>query len=200
MGDTTPLRGRGRLSSIELMPSECDGIIAWAAGELSDRERTQIDIYADFVDKCEALMAEHRGELEFTIPAFSSFNRYAVKQARLTRRLDQTRQIVAALAERHDPADADNLTIMASETVKSLVLHLLADADEDSIDPKGVMQLATALRQAAAAQGISSDRRRKVEADFAKKAEAAVTAVAKAKGLSTETVEAIMTEVLGVTK
>lgn len=196
MADTP--RGRGRLSSIELMPSECDGIIAWAAGELSNRERTQIDIYAEFVDKCEAVMAEHHGELEFTIPAFSSFNRYAMKQARLTRRLDQTRQIVAALAERHNPADSDNLTIMASETVKSLVLHLLADADEDSIAAKDVMQLATALRQAAAAQGISTDRRRKVEADFARKAEAAVTAVAKAKGLSTETVEAIMTEVLGV--
>lgn len=198
MGDTP--RGRGRLSSIDLMPSECDGIIAWAAGELSNRERTQVDIYAEFVDRCEALMAERRGELEFAIPAFSSFNRYAMKQARLTRRLDQTRQIVAALSERHDPADADNLTIMASETVKSLVLHLLADADEDTIDPKGVMQLATALRQAAAAQGISSDRRRKVEAEFARKAEAAVTAVAKAKGLSTETVEAIMSEVLGVAR
>lgn len=191
-------RGRGRLSSIELMPSECDGIIAWAAGELSNRERTQIDIYAEFIDKCEALMAEHRGELEFRIPAFSSFNRYAIKMARLTRRLDQTRQIVSALAEKHDPQDADNLTIMAAETVKSLVLHMLADADEDSIDPKGVMQLATALRQAMAAQSVSSDRRRKVEAEFAAKVNTAVATVARAKGLSAETAEAIKAEVLGV--
>lgn len=189
-------RGRGRLSSIDLLPPECDGIIAWAAGELANRERTQLDIYAEFVNRCEALIAEHRGDLEFRIPAFSSFNRYAFRQARLTRRLDQTRQIVAALASRHDPADADNLTIMAAETVKSLVLHLLADADEDSSDPKGVMQLATALRQAAAAQSISSDRRARVEKEFAVKVEAAVATVAKARGISAETAEDIKQLVL----
>lgn len=194
MGDAP--RGRGRLSSIELMPSECDGIIAWAAGELSNRERTQIDIYAEFVDECEKLMAQHHGELDFKIPAFSSFNRYALKQAKLTRRLDQTRAIVTALSKNFDPKDADDLTIMAAETVKSLVLHMLADADEDSIDPKGVMQLATALRQALAAQSISSDRRQKVEKEFAAKVDSAVKTVAKAKGLSAETAEDIKNLVL----
>ena len=191
-------RGRGRLSSLDLLPAEADGIVAWAAQELSGRERTQTDIYAEFVTRCEALMAEYRGELEFRIPAFSSFNRYAVRMARLTRRLDQTRAIVATLAEKFDPADADNLTIMAAETVKALVLHMLAEADEDSIDPKGVMQLATALRQAMAAQSVSSDRRRKVEADFAAKVDTAVQSVARARGLTAETVEAIKSEVLGI--
>lgn len=191
-------KGRGRLSSIDLMPSECDGIIAWAAQELSNRERTQLDIYAEFVGQCEALMAEHRGELEFRIPAFSSFNRYAFKMARLTRRLDETRAIVSTLAERFDPADADNLTIMATETLKALVMQMLTEADEDSIDPKGVMQLATALRQAMAAQSVSTDRRRKVEADFAAKVEKAVETVRKAKGLTSETAEAIKAQILGV--
>lgn len=191
-------KGRGRLSSIELMPPECDGLIAWAAQELSRRERTQVDIYAEFVTECEKLMAEHRGELEFRIPAFSSFNRYAFRMARLTRRLDQTRAIVSTLAEKFDPADADNLTIMAAETVKALVLQMLAEADEDSIDPKGVMQLATALRQAMAAQSVSSDRRRKVEADFAAKVDTAVASVARVKGLTAETAEAIKAQILGV--
>lgn len=191
-------KGRGRLSSIELMPSNCDGIIAWAAGELSNRERTQVEIYAEFVAKCEVMMAEHRGALEFKIPAFSSFNRYAFKMARLTRRLDQTRTIVTAMADKFDPADADNLTIMAAETVKALVLHMLAEADEDSMNPQGVMQLATALRQAMAAQSVSSDRRRKVEADFAAKVETAVKTVARTKGLTAETAEAIKAQILGV--
>ncbi|WP_323036236.1 DUF3486 family protein [Pararhodobacter sp.] len=194
----SPLRGRGRLSSIELMPSECDGIIAWAAQELSDRDRTQTDIYAEFVERCEAIMAEYRGELEFTIPAFSSFNRYAVRMAKLTRRLDQTRTIVATLAEKFDPADADNLTIMAAETVKALVLNMLAEADEDTIDAKSVMQLAAAFKQAVQAQSISSDRRRKVEADFASKVEDAVQTVARAKGITAETAEAIKEQILGV--
>ena len=180
------------------MPSECDGLIAWAAQELSNLDRTQTDIYAEFVAKCEALMAEHRGELEFKIPAFSSFNRYALKMARLTRRLDQTRAIVAKLAEKFDPADADNLTVMAAETIKSLVLNMLSEADEDNANPLGVMQLAAAFKQAVQAQSISSDRRRKVEADFKAKVDTAVATVARTKGLTAETAEAIKAQILGV--
>lgn len=191
-------RGRGRLSSIDLMPTECDAIIQWAAGELAGRERTQTEIYAEFVTRCEQLMAEHRGELEFRIPAFSSFNRYSLRLARLTRRLDQTRAIVAQLADKFDPADSDNLTIMAAETVKALVLQMLAEADEDSIDPRGVMQLANAFRQAVQAQSISSDRRRRVEAEFAAQVDDAVTSVAKTRGLTAETAEAIKAKILGV--
>ena len=66
-------QGRGRLSAIDLLPAEAEGIVSWAAQELADRDRTQLDIYQDFVSQCEALMAEHRGELEFAIPSFSAF-------------------------------------------------------------------------------------------------------------------------------
>ena len=191
-------RGRGRLSSIELLPAEANDIVAWAAQELARRERTQTDIYAEFVQRCEELMAEQRGEIEFAIPAFSSFNRYAVRMARLTRRLDQTRAIVAQLADKFDPADADNLTVMAAETIKALVFNMLAEADEDSVAPLGVMQLAAAFKQAVQAQSISSDRRRKVEADFAAKVDTAVATVARAKGLTAETAEAIKAQILGV--
>ena len=191
-------KGRGRLSSLDLMPSECDGIITWAAQELSNLDRTQTEIYAEFVAKCEALMAEHRGELEFKIPAFSSFNRYAIRMARQTRRLDQTRAIVATLSEKFNAAESDNLTIMAAETIKALVFNMLAEADEDSANPLGVMQLSAAFKQAVQAQSISSDRRRKVEADFAAKVESAVTTVARTKGLTAETAEAIKAQILGV--
>lgn len=191
-------QGRGRLSSFDLLPSECDALISWAAQELSARERTQVEIYGEFVTRCEALMAEHRGELEFQIPAFSSFNRFSIRMARMTRRLDQTKVIVAQLADRFDPADSDNLTIMAAETLKALVLEMM-EADEGGLkSSKDAMQLATALRQAAAAQSVSSDRRRKIEADLATKVEAAVQSVAKARGLTPETVEAIKAQILGV--
>lgn len=62
------LKGRGRLSSIELLPPEAAHIVAEAAQALADRDRTQTEIYADFVSACEELMAEHRGELEFGMP------------------------------------------------------------------------------------------------------------------------------------
>lgn len=189
--------GRGRLSSIETMPREAEGIIAWAASELADRDKTQTEIYAEFVAKCDALMKEHRGELEFTIPSFSSFNRFSFRQARLSRRLDETRAMVEVLAQKFDAKKSDDLTILTAETIKSLVFTMLGDATE-GIEPKAAMQLAAAFKSALQAQHISSDRRRKLDAEFATKVTEAVDKVGKAKGLTADTVEAIKAKVLGV--
>ena len=191
--------GRGRLSSFETLPTEADALVAWAAGELADRDKTQTEIYAEFVAKCQALMAEHRGELEFRIPAFSSFNRFSLRQARLSRRLDQTREIVAVLAEKHDAKASDDLTIIAGEMIKSVVLHMLGDA-ADGIAPKQLKELADAFRSAQAAQNLSSARKTKETAQLQEKLGEAVDAVAKAKGLTAETAEQIKSEILGVTK
>lgn len=191
--------GRGRLSSFDLLPKECDALVSWAASELADREKTQTAIYAEFVTRCEALMAEHRGELEFAIPAFSSFNRYSLKQARLSRRLDQTREIVAVLAEKHDAKASDDLTVIAGEMIKSVVLHMLGDA-ADGIAPKQLKELADAFRSAQAAQNLSSARKASVNKDLEAKLGEAVSTVAKAQGLSAEATEAIKASILGVTK
>lgn len=189
--------GRGRLSSFDLLPTEADYIVAWAASELADREKTQTDIYAEFVGKCEALMKEHRGELEFKIPAFSSFNRFSIRQARLSRRLDDTRAIVATLAEKHDAKASDDLTIIAGEMIKSVVLHMLGDG-ADGVAPKELKALADGLRAAQVAQNMSADRKVKIEADVKARMAEAVETVAKAKGLTGDTTEAIKKQILGV--
>jgi uncharacterized protein YejL (UPF0352 family) len=189
--------GRGRLSSFDLLPTEAEGIVAWAAAKLADREKTQTDIYAEFVGKCEALMAEHRGELEFDIPAFSSFNRYSIRQARLSKRLTETREIVAVLAQKHDAKASDDLTIIAGEMIKSVVLHMLGDG-ADGVAPKELKALADAFRAAQAAQNMSSDRRAKEDAKLAERVTEAVDTVAKAAGMTKETAEKIKSEILGV--
>lgn len=189
--------GRGRLSSFDLLPPECEGLIAQAASDLADRDKTQTEIYAEFVAGCQRLMAEHRGELEFDIPAFSSFNRFSMRRARLSRRLDETRAIVATLAEKFDAKKSDDLTVITAETIKALVLHMLSDA-ADGIEPLAAMQLATAFKAATQAQNVSSDRRRKLEAEFKDKVESAVETVAKAKGMTAETAEQIKAQILGV--
>ncbi len=189
--------GRGRLSSFDLLPTEADHIVAWAASELADREKTQTDIYAEFVCKCEALMKEHRGELEFRIPAFSSFNRFSIRQARLSRRLDDTRAIVATLAEKHDAKASDDLTIIAGEMIKSVVLHMLGDG-ADGVAPKELKALADGLRAAQVAQNMSADRKVKIETDLRDRMAQAVETVAKAKGLTGDTTEAIKKQILGV--
>ena len=58
--------------------------------------------------------------------------------------------------------------------------------------------LAAAFKSAVQAQRVSSDRRSKLEKEFEGKVDAAVEAVAKTKGLTAETAEAIKTQILGV--
>ncbi|WP_153769242.1 DUF3486 family protein [Labrenzia sp. CE80] len=196
----SPKRGRGRLSAIEQLPAECDDVIAWAANQLRDRERTQVDIYPEFIAQLEAIQASHHGELDFKLPSFSAFNRYSIKLATLTRRLEETRQIAGSIAERFDAEASDDLTLIAAEAIKTLVFEVLTDAGESGIDPKGAMDLANALRAAAQAQGVSTQRRQKVEKDFAIKTKEAVGIVARTKGLTKDTVQAILGQILGVEK
>lgn len=191
-------KGRGRLTGIEQLPAECDEIIAWAADELRNRERTQTDIYQEFAGRLEMLQAEHRGELEFTIPSFSAFNRYSIRLATMTRRLEETREIAGAISKRFDAEASDDLTLIAAEAIKTLVFEVLTAAGENGIDPKGAMNLANALRSAAQAQGISTVRRQKVEKEFAANVEEAVSNVAKVRGLTPETAEAIKSQILGI--
>lgn len=191
--------GRGRLSAFETLPPEADTIVAWAASELADRSRTQVEIYAEFVAECEKLMAEHRGALDFAIPALSSFNRFSIRQARLSRRLSETREIVAVLAQKHDAKASDDLTILLGETIKAVVLHMMGDG-VDGVEPKDLKALADAFRAAQVAQNLSTDRRAKEDAKLAARVGEAVATVAKAKGLTAETAEAIKAEILGVTK
>lgn len=190
--------GRGQLSGIEKLPRDCDRIIADAALALQDRNRTQLDIYEDFFNALNALKRDSRGELDFAVPSFSAFNRYSIKLAAMTRRLNETREIAATIAKKFDAGDSDNLTLIAAEAVKTLVFELLNSAGESGLDAKEAMQLANALRAAAQAQGVSTRRRQAVVAEFAAKVGDAVDKVAKVKGLTGEAAEAIKAQILGI--
>lgn len=183
--------GRGRLNSIELLPEECFPVIAWAAEQLQDRDRTQTDIYQDFVSKLEEIEREHRGELQIRIPSFSAFNRYSIRLATMTRRLDETREIASAIAGKFDAKASDDLTLIAAEAIKTLIFELLTSAGESGIDPKGAMALASALHKANQAQSVSFDTKRKVETDFKDKVEKAVDAAEKVHSGSAIGLEAI---------
>lgn len=162
-------RGRGRLSGIELLPEECTPIVVWASNELQKRVRTQTSIYSEWCERLSALKAEFRGELEFTIPSFKAFNRFSIRLAAITHRLNQTREIASTIAEKFDAGASDDLTLIAAEAIKTLVFEILTNAGEAGVDPKGAMALATALRAASQAQGVSTARRQKIEAEFKQK-------------------------------
>ncbi|KAB2687533.1 DUF3486 family protein [Brucella tritici] len=194
------VRGRGRLTGLELLPEECGPVVAWAAEELKNRDRTQTEIYEEFYAKLEALQKEYRGELEFTIPSFSAFNRYSIKLAALTQRLEETREIAGSIASRFDAQASDDLTLIAAEAIKTLVFELITSTGEAGVDPKGAMQLATALRSAAQAQGVSTARRQQLDKEFGEKVTEAVQTVAKTKGISADATDEILSRILGVSK
>jgi Skp family chaperone for outer membrane proteins len=179
------------------LPPEAEPALAWAAGELAARKRTQADIHAEFCARLAELAAE-RPDLDVPAPSLSAFNRYSMRLHRLNRRLAETRDMVAALADRFDPAASDDLTVIAAETIKALVLHLLSEADDGEVAPKDAMLLASAFQKAVQAQAISSDRRARLEREFAARVAGAVETVAGLRGLSGETAEAIKAQILGV--
>lgn len=194
-------RGRGRLSGIDLLPPEADDIIVWAADELNKRERTEQDIYAEFFTKLQKLQGEHHGELEFTIPSKSAFNRYSVKLARMTRRIEETREIASTIARSFDAKASDDLTLIAAEAIKTLIFEALQAAGDGGgdIDPAGAKNLAAALRAAVQAQGVSTDRRQKVERDFKGKVDEALKKAGEKAGADgTEVLRKIREEVYGI--
>lgn len=191
-------KGRGRLNAFDRLPPECDVLIAEAATALLDREKTQLEIYTTFYDGCQRLMAESHGELDFPIPSKSAFNRYSIRRAVMTRRMEEVREISGSIAKRFSAEDSDDLTLIAAEAIKTLVFELVTAAGEHGIDPKGTMELARALGAAVSAQNISTKRRKAVEENFAEKVDEAVDKVAKLKGFSAETVELIKSGILGV--
>lgn len=190
--------GRGRLSSIELLPAEAEPIVAWAMQELRNRDHHQTDILDEFNKRLKHLALD-MGEPIAPISR-SAFNRYTLRLATTARRLEETRAIAGALTERLQPGDTDDLTVMVAEAIKTLVFEILESSEDGTVDTKGAMELARALQAAASAQSISSERRRKVQKEFDEKAAKAIDQVGKEKGLSGETVEAIKAQVLGVGK
>ena len=180
-------QGRGRLSSIDLLPPDADAIVAWAFQELKARERLQKDIHVEFNEKLAEIGA---GPI-----SMSAFNRHSVSIARIARRHEDVRQMTAALTERLEPGQTDDLTIMAAETIKTLVFELLQD---ESLKPKDAMELSRALQSAVNAQRVPLDRKRAQIAQFEQQVDSALGKVATETGLGKDRIAEIRKEFLGL--
>lgn len=180
-------KGRGRLSTIDLLPEEAADAVKWAYDELRKRERTQQDIHSEFNFK----LAE-QGILPIS---FSAFNRHSIRLAGMARRHEEVRAITSALTERLDPTQADDLTIMAAETIKTIVFELM---EGEGVTPKNAMELARALQSAVHSQNLSLDRRRALQTQFSKQVDEAITAVQSETGLSEFQAKSMRAKVLGL--
>lgn len=183
-------KGRGHLSSIDLLPDEAQPDIQWALDELKNRDRLQKDIHEEFNSR---LADRGLGPI-----SASAFNRYSIKLAGIARRIEETRDITAVLTEKLEPGDTDNLTVMVAETIKTLVFEMLTDGGEAGFNPKEAKEMAEALRAAASAQKVSSERLSKVEKDLAMKVDVVTEKLGKEMGLGEERIAQLRRDFLGV--
>ena len=181
-------KGRGQLSSLDLLPPEAGEFVANAMQELAERKRTQADILADFNDSLATIGAGPISQ--------SSFSRASVNQAMALRKQEEKRNLLAALAENNDASSMDELNLLASSTISMLVLEALMAID--SPNPKETAQLASAHRAAVAASKGSLEEKRRREAELTTKVDKTLDKLVTEKGMTAETKAQIRRDVLGV--
>lgn len=187
------MAGRGRLSSIDLLPEEAADDVAWAVQQLAARSRTQEDIRFELNDRLEAKGIEG-------ISA-SAFNRRAVKIAAAQRRLSESRALFEGLAPQFTAEAVDESNIVLGELIKTLIQEVLIE--ERAPDSKAVMELARAYQATIGAMKVSTERRAKLQAETDAKLRAAAAAIeadAIERGFSGKTVDDIKRRILGIAK
>ena len=150
------MAGRGRLSSIDVLPEEASDDVVWACQELAKRSRTQADILFELNDRLEAKGLD-------TISR-SAFSRKSVRLAAAQRRMQEARAMFEGLATQFTASDVDENTVILGEFIKTLIVELIDDQAGDKT-PKQAMELARAFHATVSAQKISTDRRQKIEAE-----------------------------------
>ncbi|PAL20208.1 phage protein Gp27 family protein [Sphingopyxis sp. GW247-27LB] len=175
--------GRGRLSSIDLLPPEAEPDIVWALDQLRERTKPAKMILVEF----NARLAD-RGIAPITK---SAWGRWSLRKAVQFRRLDEARQIASELVPSLGTDGPDHVTMMIAEMVKVSALELLEGGEVSS---KGLMELSRAVSSAVAAQKVSAEHRRQLEAEVEQrlaKAAAAVAEVGAAAGVGVDTLSKI---------
>ncbi len=181
--------GRGRLSSLDLLPEEAQEDVTWARVELAKRDRTQAEILSDFngrlVDKGIEPVSK------------SAFNRASIKLAAMNTRLSEARAIFEGVAPQFTAEKVDEQTVVLGEFIKLLIFDLVQE-DGAAIGTKGAMELASAHLAVIRGQAVSAERRRKLEADFKAEAAKEVGKVADKLGLSEDLRQNLTAELFGV--
>lgn len=183
--------GRGRLSSIDLLPEDAEVDIVWALEQLRLREMPQTDILKEFNRR----LAE-RG---LDPIKKSAFNSWSMRKAVQFRRIDETRTITRDIVASIGTGGSEEMTIAVAELVKVTIYELLESREKP--DAKALAEMSRALQAVTNAQRTSTAHRDALEARAQAQVEAVmdkVDQVAAEQGLSADRVAQIRRDVLGV--
>lgn len=163
--------GRGRLSSIDLLPEEAEAAVAWANEQLRAPKLPQTVIFTEFNERLADLGLEPISK--------SSFSRYAVRKAVQFRRHDEARRMSAELVAQLGPEGADEVTVMVAELIK---LTMLEQLEGGQLTTKGAMELARGLSSVVSAQKTSAEHRRKMQDELLAKVDKAIAKAGEESG------------------
>lgn len=201
--DTDRREGRGRLSSIDMLPEEAEPDIIWANQTLRERSMPQTEILREL----NARLAD-RGIGPISKGAFS---RYSVRASLELRRMAASRQLTELILSKVQPGERSEGMVVAIEMMKHRIIEMVMAEDEPS---PGMLNKATlalqrlssvAVREAQVKRIERKDEqeaaeREAVEQKAAADAETAetVSRIATEAGLSADAITAIRKGVLGL--
>ncbi|MDR6708156.1 hypothetical protein J2X73_002527 [Novosphingobium sp. 1748] len=175
--------GRGRLSSIDLLPDEAEEDVVWALDQLRERKLPQNVILAEF--------NERLADRGIAPVSKSAWSRFAVRKAIQFRKLDEVQRISGELVASLGADGPDQVTIMVAEMIKLASFQALEKGD---VPTKGIKELSQSLQAAVNAQRASAEHRRKAQEEVDKRisdAAAKVADLGKKGGVSPETLAEI---------
>jgi cytochrome P450 len=184
--------GRGRLSSLDLLPVEAEADYSWALGQLAKRERTQEAIRDELNLRLLGLGLEPVSK--------SAFNRKAMSFALMARQIEQTREMAGIMAERMDNQPEGDVGLLLGELIKSLTFDVLSGEMMDGEAPsmKTLKTAAETVDKLERARKANVDTAARIKKQFADQAMAAVDEAGKQAGLSAENLKLIREQVYGI--
>lgn len=183
---------RGRLSSLDLLPPAAEEDVQWAFAQLRERKQTQDDIRDQL-----NLRLKLKGLAEISK---SAFNRAAIRTARMAHRLGEVREIAAVLGDKFEAGSSEELTVMVSETIKTVIFEMLENAGTLRATPlmaEMVANLGSALKSVEGAKKVSAETKKLVRDNFQKQAEKAIEKVSTLKGFTPEMQRRLRAELFG---
>lgn len=160
--------GRGRLSTIDMLPEAAEDDIRWALDQLNANAIPQNLI----LDQFNARLAS-RGIKPISS---SAFNRWSVRKAIQFRKLNEAREISNAIFASIGTAGADETTMVLAELVKAQIFELVEKGEMSSKDIKAV---SGSIRDLATANRASAEHRRRRELEVQERMQKAADAVAE---------------------
>lgn len=185
-------RGRGRLSSIDLLPEEAEPFVSEALADLRKRSKPQTQILQVLNLKLAGVGAGPISK--------SAFNRKALWWAAYGAQIEHAREIAEIVGTKLEEVPEGDVGRLLQETLKTMIFDVLTEASLSQKSPSIVMLgvASEAVRNLEKARELSVGTSLKIDKEIKTRAVKAVDVVAKAKGLTAGTVKDIKAQILGV--